>query len=271
MKKLTIPALLLTAAMLVACDSGTTVVPGKTTDPTTDSPSIVTPTTDASESITAETTTPIITTASITYPTLYEKPDISGIHENVVPIPTIEKIIIETESFGSIYGGLSFDELLEKLDNEIYLIALVTPLEINGHSIHIAIDHVYEEHIPYDVISKEYYSEKLHDSTLYTWCSSCVSQDNSELSLISYFNEIPISTTGGKYVMILDLVIWNIDGTEYCREEYYLHAIPLTWELDMDSVPGSTGDDWNRPPFIGYAENYYAFGFGDVWEHYTAK
>ncbi len=281
MKKLTLPVLLLTAAMLVACDSGTTVILEKTTDPTTTSLVLSAPTTDIPTTAPTDTTLPDITTAPISYPVLYERPEITVTHDDVVsvnPITSFQKI--NDPIFPGPFSemnltdyDLSVNNLVGKMTDYPHIVALITPLEIDTQTqmFRVAIDYVFKVepvHEPPVVATFPKAGEEVSAILAgnfmhgYGWSEG--------YQAIQIYNDysIPITTTGGKYVAVM------VDIGFYAHPDDEIHNyyfFPLTWELDMDSVPGSTGDDWNRPPYIGKAEYYYAFGFGDVWERYMAK
>lgn len=279
MKRLALPALLLAAVMLVSCDAGTTVIPGQTTDPTTNSPILAAPTTDESATFTTSTTFPAVTTAPVTHPVLYETPDITGTHDDVVPVVPIDSFIKTTDSIyylSTISGNWMLEQKLEELDDCDYIVALVTPLEIKVDEVtaRIAIDHVYVEHVVTE--SRQKY---LTDETEVLLGGSSFMYGYGrfeDYTATQIYNEesVPITTTGGKYVMILELRVWEFygeaDDPNDLIDPFYV-PFPLTWELDMANVPGSDGDSWNRPPYIGSAEDYYAFGFGDVWERYMEE
>ncbi|MGM9681047.1 MAG: hypothetical protein ACI3XR_06030 [Eubacteriales bacterium] len=265
MKKTTLLLLLLSllaCLMLVSCnkaESGQTTPPaGSTSVGGTDTP------VTSSES----TSDPTPTT---TYPVLYTRPEIAENHPDVVPVEPIESFAERVGPISSIIFYrpedivFTYHELIELLDSYLtqyssvsaYEVALVTPLEVTPYAVRLAVDHVYR-------------CEKNQNRSSYEFASEIMAYypGANPLSNGEYYyrdDEITVTTTGGKYVVVLaidGLCNW---GAEDVPPEVYL--LPLTWELDMENVANADAiAKTNRPPFIGYAETYYLFGYGDVYE-----
>lgn len=204
-------------------------------------------------------------TPTTTYPVLYTRPEITETHPDVVPVEPIEGFIQSNDpTFLDVGDDYTYQNVMKYAEEKLqyYTIALVTPLEIYDiYNLRMKIEYVYESHmgcyegkygVPSEIIA--YYPILYDEATSGRYYSSK--------------GEIPITTTGGKYIALLR---WNI----YCALEEggeplepVVRIFPLTWELDMANVAnGDTIAKTNRPPFIGYAETYYLFGYGDVYEN----
>ncbi|MGM9636744.1 MAG: hypothetical protein ACI3YK_02030 [Eubacteriales bacterium] len=270
MKKTTLLLLLLpllACLLLVSCDDAATPVqPGGSSGTAsvgeTDAP------VTSSERTSELTTEPTPTT---TYPVLYTRPEIAETHPDVVPVEPIESF----EKVNSIYEmektvESSYDFTKEFAEECFcyYAYALVTPLEIySPFDIRVAVDCIYEQ--------KRVDSGHGHEAELFdfpdevtAYYSSNYVKDNKPVWLYTD-SQIPITTTGGKYIAFIGVFLHESCVYPYYGsvEEPHFVLLPLTWELDMANVAnGDAIAKTNRPPFIGYAETYYLFGYGDVYE-----
>ena len=267
-----LPAILAFALLLTACDTDGSVQIGNslsTDAPGTSLPPVTTSQSALSSALPA-TESPAVTTAPISYPVLYEKPEVNVTHENVVPAPEFDSV----ESYEidpPAYADLSLEDLLKSLENHNYLIGLATPTQLPSESslLRLSIDYVYVRHYDPELKNPEVLEQNLVDLGRVPYSESRIKQS----TLFYSPGEIPLTTTGGKYLILVEFGEFGESHHPIFEESCILeeiNSVILTWELDMDSVPGSTGKNWNRPPYIGHADAYYAFGFGDVWESYQS-
>ena len=268
-----LPEILAFALLLTACDTGNAVPTDGTgsdasgtgtTAPMAESP---VPTGTVSGDVQPPSDTAAV---PISYPVLYEKPEVNVTHENVVPAPEFDSVEAY-EIDPPAYADLSLEDLLKSLENHNYLIGLATPIQLPSEAsfLQLTVDYVYIRHYDPELKNPEVLEQNLVDLGRVPDVGSRIKQS----TLFYSPGQIPLTTTGGKYLILVEFGEFGESHHPIFEESCILeeiNSVILTWELDMDSVPGSTGKNWNRPPYIGHADAYYAFGFGDVWESYQS-